>query len=153
METPSTFYFYKLPLSRRIAISLCLSTSRIGLFLFSTSFRYPGSSLAIASLLLSMGTIGEPLAIDRLDTNVVLGFLPRACSILFSLVWLSILLCRFSLQLAGAGSWKQQMSENEERLRYRVSALEDWLVLPARKSRLGAIEVAYRAENPRFTSR
>ncbi|MEG3437977.1 hypothetical protein V0288_12685 [Pannus brasiliensis CCIBt3594] len=149
MKAPLTLHCYKLPLWKRIGSNISLICHRISLFLFVTSFRYPGSSLAIAGLLLAMGTCGEPLSLNHPEPFVALCLLLRVASVALGLAWIGLLVCRLSLQRAQTDSWKQRMRENEEYLRHRVSVLEDWLVFPGWKSCEGTIEVQYRSETPR----
>lgn len=120
---------------------------RISLFLFSTSFRYFGSSMAIALLLFWAGTSGEPVDLNRPHWQIGFALVPRILSLLLGLVWLSIGLCRLALQIVRADTWKQEMRSNEEDMRHRISVLEDWLVFPSYKAYKAAdkvVEVRYK---------
>jgi hypothetical protein len=66
-------------------------------------------------------------------------------SILLGLIWMSLSLCGLLVRLINAATWKQEMQHTENCLRYRISALEDWLVLPTQSHyRYGeVIEVPY----------
>ncbi|GAB4375647.1 MAG: hypothetical protein Kow00121_21620 [Elainellaceae cyanobacterium] len=48
------------------------------------------------------------------------------------------------MQLAEGEAWKQELQDGENSLRHRISALEDWIVLPGRKLSGEAIEVRYK---------
>lgn len=149
MKAPLTLHCYKLPLRKRIGGNISLVCHRLSLFLFVTSFRHPGSSLAIAGLLFILGTCGEPLSLSHPDLGVALCLILRVMSVALGLVWIGLLVCRLSLKRARTDSWQQRARENEEYLRHRVSVLEDWLVFPGWQSYEGAIEVQYRSENSR----
>lgn len=146
MKTPLTFYSYQVPVAKKLEDVTSLSCLRVCLFFFTTSFRYPGMSLAIALLLFFTATSGHPLETSpsHLSTILVLGC--RLLSILLGLMWMSLSACRLLIQLTKPQTWKQEMQQNEDCLRYRISALEDWLVLPGRTPQHcgEVIEVRYR---------
>lgn len=142
MRTPFTLYFYRLPFSKILVDLVQLNGLRVCLFFLTTSFRYCGSSLAIALLLFLMGTSGEPVNLSDPRSNIIF-LLPRILSILLGLMWMSLALCRLLVQWTQAGTWRQEMQRNEECLRCRISRLEDWLVLPTYQIQGETIQVRY----------
>jgi hypothetical protein len=91
--------------------------------------------MVIALLLFLVGIGGEPLDLNHPQLGVALFLVIRLISILLGLGWMGIGLCRLSMQLANADTWKQEMQNNENSLRHRISILEDWIVLPKRNSK------------------
>lgn len=86
--------------------------------------------MAIALLLFLTGTSCEPLNLEQSGLQAALVLVPRVFSILLSIMWMSLTFARLSMQWTRATTWKQEMQQNEECLRYRISVLEDWLVPP-----------------------
>lgn len=131
MKSSSTFSVHHVPLAKNLGNIIRLSCLRICLFFFATAFRHSGTSIVIALLLLMVGISSEPLRLSDLKPSEILFFVSRILSILLSLIWLSLALCRLFLQWIRLETWKQEMKHNEDCLRYRISVLEDWIVLPS----------------------
>lgn len=143
MKTPVTFYCYQVSITKRLEDVVSLFCLRIGLFFYSTSFRHFGPSMTIALLLFVAGASGEPVDVSRSQWHLAIALSSRLLSIVVGLIWLSIGLCRLTLQWFRAETWRQEMQANEEALRYRISVLEDWLV-PLSKIGDEVVEVRYK---------
>jgi hypothetical protein len=145
MKPPLTFYSYQVPFTKKLEDIISLFCLRVCLFFFATSLRYPGPSIAIALLLFLTATSGHPTEASHTQLSPVLGLGCRLLSILLGLMWMSLSTCRLLIQVTKPQTWKQEMQHSEDCLRYRISALEDWLVLPRQThQRCGeVIEVRY----------
>lgn len=130
MQLPLTVSCHQLPPQKQLQHGFSLLSLRICLFFFTTSWRYAGCALALSLLLMVVGATGQPLTISQSAPLALLVWGSRILSILIGLLWITLVLCRWVIQLTRGATWQQEMMHNENSLRYRISILEDWLVLP-----------------------
>jgi hypothetical protein len=141
MKPPLPFYFYQIPFTQRLKDSIRLAGLRICLFFLITSLRHPGIAIAIALLLFLTATSAQPLVTHPLQVSSMAGFGCRVLSILLGLMWMSLIVCRWLIQITQPQTWRQDLQHSEANLRYQISVLEDWLVLPTYTTQLQPSEV------------
>ncbi len=130
MQLPLTVSCHHISLQKQLQHWLSLLGLRVCLFFFTTSWRYAGCTLALSSLLMIVGISGQPLALSQAEPIALLVWGARITSILIGLLWMTLVFCRWAIQVMRGTTWRQEMMQNENSLRYRISILEDWLVLP-----------------------